>query len=358
MLRNDPKQRAENLMIVDLLRNDLSRVAEPGTVRVPELFEVERYPTVLQMTSTVTGRLPEGTGPADLLKAMFPCGSVTGAPKIRAMEIIDGLERGPRGIYTGSIGRLSADGDAAFNVAIRTLVLPTGERTATIGLGSGVVADSRPADEWDECRAKGAFVATPAKFNLIETMRAENGTLPDLHAHLDRLRRSAETFGFAYDRSALQTALAARAHGSGRMRLELAPDGSWTIELSPMPQSPEIAEVPVVRRPTDRFDFRLKHKTTDRAFYDSTREESGAFEVLFVDVEGFLTEGSFTNLFVERDGRLITPPLNRGLLPGILRQKLLASGEAVEGDLRKEDLEDGFYVGNALRGLIHARLRP
>ncbi|MEO5775246.1 MAG: aminodeoxychorismate synthase component I [Sphingomicrobium sp.] len=357
-LRNDPKQRAENLMIVDLLRNDLSRVAEPGTVRVPELFEVERYPTVLQMTSTVTGRLQDRTGPINLLKAMFPCGSITGAPKIRAMEIIDELERGHRRVYTGSIGRLSTDGDAAFNVAIRTLVLPTGESVATIGLGSGIVVDSRGDAEWEECRAKGAFVATCAKFNLIETMRAENGMLADLHAHLDRLGSSAETFGFPFDRPALETALAERSGASGRIRLELAPDGSWTIDLSPMPQSPEVAQVAIVPRPTDRFDFRLAHKMTDRAFYDSAREESGAFEIVFVDDAGFLTEGSFTNLFVERDGRLITPPLSRGLLPGILRQKLLLNGDAVEGDLREEDLEAGFYVGNALRGLIRARLRP
>ena len=159
-LRGDPKQRAENLMIVDLLRNDLSRLSKPGTVKVPALFEVETYPTVLQMTSTVTGELEDGRGAVDLLETIFPCGSVTGAPKIRAMEIIAALEREQRGPYTGSIGRLAPDGEAAFNVAIRTLVLRGGESVARLGLGSGIVADSVAADEWRECLAKGEFVAT------------------------------------------------------------------------------------------------------------------------------------------------------------------------------------------------------
>jgi para-aminobenzoate synthetase/4-amino-4-deoxychorismate lyase len=358
-LQQDPKQRSENLMIVDLLRNDLSRVAEPGSVRVPQLFAVESYPTILQMTSTVTAQLQQGLGAIDLLKAVFPCGSITGAPKIRAMEIIDALETAPRGIYTGSIGSLSADGDAAFNVAIRTLVLQDGQSVAQLGLGSGIVADSRGEDEWNECKRKGAFVATPAPFNLIETMRIDDGgQLPDLDAHLQRLERSAHAFGFPLDAAALEAELinhAAR-HGAGRLRLELAPGGAIGIECTALPNSPELAQVVVRPRKVDREDFRLSHKTSDRSLYDEPRLESGMFEVLFTDEEGFLTEGSFTNLFAERDGRLITPPLSRGLLPGILRQRLLKSGEAMEGDLRLEDLKSGFYIGNALRGLIPARL--
>ncbi len=162
-LSGDPKQRAENLMIVDLLRNDLSRVARPGSVEVPALFAVETYPTVLQMTSTVIAELEDGLGPIDLIHAIYPCGSITGAPKIRAMEIIAGLERGPRGVYCGAIGRLAPEGEAAFNVAIRTLTLRRGENVALLGLGSGIVADSRAGDEWRECLAKGAFVAVRPK---------------------------------------------------------------------------------------------------------------------------------------------------------------------------------------------------
>lgn len=360
-LQNDPKQRAENLMIVDLLRNDLSRVAAPGGVQVPDLFTIETFPTLLQMTSTVTARLRSGLGAVDVLRAIFPCGSITGAPKISAMKNLGGLEPSPRGIYTGSIGALSADGDGAFNVAIRTLVLPAGGDSARMGLGSGIVADSLPADEWEECRRKGAFVATPATFSLVETMRIDaRGTVPDLEAHLNRIGRSAADFGFTFDRTAIDADLLRRAggHGPGRLRLELPHDGAWLTEVSDLPQSPEIADVAIGRHDVFPDDFRRRHKTSDRDFYDGPRRASGAFEILFCDHDGYLTEGSFTNLFVERDGRLVTPPIGRGLLPGILRQNLLGSGQAVEGDLRAEDLAAPFYIGNAVRGLIRGRLLP
>ncbi|MEO6360473.1 MAG: aminodeoxychorismate synthase component I [Sphingomicrobium sp.] len=359
-LQNDPKQRAENLMIVDLIRNDLSRVAAPGGVQVPELFTVETFPTLLQMTSTVTARLRSGQSAIDVLRAIFPCGSITGAPKINAMQILSDLESAPRGIYTGSIGALSADGNGAFNVAIRTLVLPAESNIAHMGLGSGIVADSLPEDEWDECKRKGAFVATPVAFTLIETMRVDAvGTLPDLKAHLDRLGRSAADFGFAFDRTAVEADLLRRTDGQGpgRLRLELAHDGSWLTQMSEIPQSPEIADIAICRHAVFPEDYRLRHKTSDRDFYDAPRRASGAFEILFTDHDGYLTEGSFTNLFVQRDGRLITPPIGRGLLPGILRQSLLNSGEAVEDDLRAEDLAAHFYIGNAVRGLIRGRLR-
>lgn len=360
-LQNDPKQRAENLMIVDLLRNDLSRVAEPGGVQVPELFTVEPFPTLLQMTSTVTARLRSGLSAIDVLRAIFPCGSITGAPKISAMQTLGGLETSPRGIYTGSIGAFSADGDAAFNVAIRTLALPTGGNSARMGLGSGIVADSLADDEWEECRRKGAFVATPETFALIETMRIDaGGCLPDLAAHLDRMGQSAREFGFAFDRPAIEADLLRLAvgRGPGRLRLELAGDGAWLTLTSDIPQSPEIADVAIREHSVFPDDFRLRHKTSDRGFYDTPRQASGTFEILFCDHEGFLTEGSFTSLFVERDGCLITPPIGRGLLPGILRQKLLSSGQAIEGDLRMEDLAVPFYIGNAVRGLIRGRLSP
>ncbi|MFL6734165.1 MAG: aminodeoxychorismate synthase component I [Sphingomicrobium sp.] len=358
-LRDDPKQRAENLMIVDLLRNDLSRFAKTGTVKVPELFVVETYPTVLQMTSTVTAQLEEGVGPVDLLGGIFPCGSVTGAPKIRAMQIIAEQETVPRGVYTGSIGMLTKGGDGAFNVAIRTMVLPVGSGTARLGLGSGVVADSVPESEWEECKRKAMFVGTEPSFGLIETMRIVSGGVPDLDLHLNRMERSATAFGFTFDPAAARSQVLAPAqeHGSGRLRLELRHDGRTEIALSPLPDIPEQVDIALAQCSTSNEDFRRHHKTTDRAFYDDPRAESGAFEVLFVDEDGYLTEGSFTNIFVESDGRLLTPPSSRGLLPGILRQRLLASGEAVEADLRVRDLAGGFLIGNALRGLIRARLR-
>jgi para-aminobenzoate synthetase/4-amino-4-deoxychorismate lyase len=359
-LRTDPKQRAENLMIVDLLRNDLSRVSRPGTVKVPHLFEIERYPTVLQMTSTVTSQLEEGLGAVELIEAIFPCGSVTGAPKIRAMEIIADLEGEKRGAYTGSIGRVAPDGQAAFNVAIRTLTLKAGESRATMGLGSGIVADSVAAEEWRECLAKGAFVESRRDFDLIETMAFDpDSGIADLERHLQRMKRSAEALEFAFDRHHARNELQAASfylREPRKLRLMLARSGALAIETRPLPEPPPTPVVTLGRRTVDADDFRLRHKTSDRRFYDEARSASGAFEILFQDEEGFLTEGSFTTLFVERGGRLLTPPLSRGLLPGILRERLIEQGRALEAELRAADLREGFFVGNAVRGMIAARL--
>jgi para-aminobenzoate synthetase/4-amino-4-deoxychorismate lyase len=360
-LRSDPKQRAENLMIVDLMRNDLSRVAARGSVAVPSLFEVEQYPTVQQMTSTVTAELRDGLDAVDLIEAAFPCGSITGAPKIRAQQIIAALEGRARGVYTGSIGRVAPGGEAAFNVAIRTLVMRDGEDGARIGLGSGIVADSRPADEWRECLAKGAFVETGRSFDLFETMRFDpHDGVVDLERHLERMKGSAAALGFAFDRHDARNELQAATfalRAPRKLRLRLSRTGAIAIETRPLP---EPAEEPVRVRlaplPVDPQDFRLRHKTSDRGFYDAAREASGAMELVFLDPEGFVTEGSFTNVFVERAGSLLTPPLSRGLLPGILRARLIAEGRALEADLRGDDLRDGFLIGNSLRGLMGAQL--
>ena len=362
-LRDDPKQRAENLMIVDLLRNDLSRVSRPGSVKVPSLFEVESYPTVHQMTSTVTSELEDGLGAVDLIEAIFPCGSITGAPKIRAMEIIADEEGRPRGIYTGSIGRIGPGGDASFNVAIRTLAIRAGESRALIGLGSGIVADSRAEEEWRECLAKGAFVSDPDRsFDLIETMRFDpRDGIADIDRHLARMTRSAEAFGFPFDRHGVRNEIqAATFHlrEARKVRLLLSRSGAVAIEVRPCAPGPARAvNVAVAPLPVRSGDFRLRHKTSDRAFYDDARRRAGTFELVFEDEAGFLTEGSFTNIFVPHNGKLRTPPLSRGLLPGILRERLIASGEAEEADLVAADLVDGFYVGNAARGLIPAVLR-
>ncbi len=358
-LRSDPKQRAENLMIVDLLRNDLSRVSERGSVEVPELFKVETYPTIHTMISTVTAKLSPGTGPSDVLRAIFPCGSITGAPKIRAMEVIHEVEPAPRGAYTGSIGRVDDSGDAAFNVAIRTIHLHSGQSVGRLGLGSGVVADSKMEEEWRECLAKGRFVADPRTFDLIETMRfdPEQGILL-LERHLDRMKASARTFGFEFDRHAARNELQAASfmlHDARRIRLMLSPSGRLAIEITPLHAAPGgPVDVALVQLPVSSDDFRLRHKTTDRAFYGKAREGAGTFEVALIDAEGFITEGSFTNIFVERDDTLLTPPLTRGLLPGVLRAELIETGQAFETDLRAEDLSAGFFIGNASRGLLPA----
>lgn len=360
-LADDPKQRAENLMIVDLLRNDLSRIATPGSVDVPSLFSVETYPTVHQMTSTVTAQIGDGLGAIDALRAIFPCGSITGAPKIRAMEIIAETETGPRGAYTGSIGRIDANGDAAFNVAIRTLHLRSGATTATLGLGSGVVADSRAPEEWQECITKGTFVADTRDFDLIETMRFDPlGGIALLDSHLTRLKLSADALGFALDRHAARNELQAatfRIYQSRRVRLMLSRTGKMAVEITALHPTPEgpvaVAAAPL---PVRADDFRLQHKTSDRTFYTLAREQAGTFEVALVDPDGFVTEGSFTTIFIKGDGMLLTPPLSRGLLPGVMRGELIERGMAKEADLRVDDLKQGFFIGNASRGLLPAQL--
>jgi para-aminobenzoate synthetase/4-amino-4-deoxychorismate lyase len=366
-LRCDEKQRAENLMIVDLMRNDLSRVARPGSVAVPDLFAIEHYPTVHQMVSTITAELLPGKDAIDVLTALFPCGSITGAPKIRAMQAIGGIETTPRGLYTGTIGRIDAHptaddecSGAMFNVAIRTLSIHSGADYAIFGTGGGIVADSRVDEEWDETLAKGDFLTAGQRgFDLIETMAFDPlAGFALLERHLARMKASAELFGFTFDRHAARNELQAatfRLRNASRVRLLLARSGAISIEVSPPPApfAPDVG-VAIVPLPVASADFRLRHKTSDRAFYDDARRSAGTDEIVFVDDEGFLTEGSFTNVFVERDGALITPPLGRGLLPGILRAELIETSRAIEGDLTPADLRNGFLIGNALRGLSSA----
>jgi para-aminobenzoate synthetase/4-amino-4-deoxychorismate lyase len=357
-LQNDPKERAENVMIVDLLRNDISRVAEIGSVHAPALFSVETYPTLHTLTSTVRARLDDGFDAIDTLRALFPCGSITGAPKIRAMQIISELEPA-RGVYTGSIGWLSPDGDAQFNVAIRTLAFADGR--AEVGLGSAILADSDPDHEWEECSAKGRFITANAPaFGLIETMRFDpQRGLARLDLHLARLRASAAIFEFECEEASIRAALdvaLAQTKSACVVRLVLSAGGETSITFRPTPDNSGAMRAALARLPVPASDFRLRHKTTLRDFYDDARMRSGADEAVFVDGDGFVTEGSISNVFVERDGVLATPPAHRGLLPGVLRAGLLAAGRAREDDVRPEDLEAGFYLGNSVRGLVSARL--
>ncbi len=361
-LRTDPKQRAENLMIVDLLRNDVSQVCVPGSVQVPDLFRIESYPTVHQMTSTVIGDLADGHDAVDVIAALFPCGSITGAPKIRAMEIIGELETGARGIYCGSIGRIDASGDAAFNVAIRSFHLNTLEKRVSLGLGSGVVSDSHIMDEWAECLTKGEFAKVGGYgFDLIETMRFEpaQGILR-LELHLERMKESARALGFEFDRHAARNQLHAvtfHLEDVRKIRMLLSLSGAIVVEVAAMPAAAQsdwmVRPVPL---PVSPHDYRVQHKTSNRAFYDDARKaHSDCNEVVFTDPEGFITEGSFTSVFVKRGDMLLTPPLSRGLLPCILRRELIEAGTAIEADLRIADLADGFLLGNSLRGLIAAK---
>ena len=369
------KDRAENLMIVDLMRNDLSRVCEPGSVKVERAFAVESYPTVHQMTTTVRARLQPGLGALDLVRAIFPCGSITGAPKIRAMQLIDSGERDARGPYCGAIGRIDpaeTDGtsDAAFNVAIRTLRLDPASGRVTMGVGSAIVADSDPLGEWRECVLKGGFVgrSAAAQCDLIETMRFDPADgVALIEFHLERMKASAADLGFAFDRHGLRNAIQALCFDLGtpaRLRVVVARSGAHAIEVAPLPAAlPVPACVALLPLPVAANDWRLHHKTSDRGFYEealAVARAAGADEAVFLDEAGLVTEGSFTNVFVEHagdsGGKLLTPPAALGLLPGVLRASLLAEGRAIEAELRIGDLDRGFWIGNALRGLLPARL--
>jgi para-aminobenzoate synthetase/4-amino-4-deoxychorismate lyase len=359
-LRQSPKDRAENLMIVDLLRNDLGRVAENGSVVVDELFAIEGYPTVWQMVSQVSAKV--GNKPfAELMKALFPCGSITGAPKIRAMQIAGDLEGTPRGLYTGALGWLAPDGDFRLNVAIRTLELAT-DGTGKLGIGSGIVADSEPVAEWRECLLKAGFLRDcDPGLRLIETLRWEAGHAPRLEGHLARLRHSAAWLGFPLNEAELHEKLAALPpEGLWRIRLTLGKAGDVDIAhfpLAPEPAGPRWAELPKAR--IDANDPLRRHKTTERALYDAALKNlpAGVFDVVFLNERGEVAEGARSNVFVERDGVLLTPPLSSGALPGVLRAELLASGKAKEAELWPDDLANGFWLGNALRGLIRVELR-
>lgn len=365
-LASDAKQRAENLMIVDLLRNDLSRIAVPGSVTVPSLFRVESYPTIHQMVSDVAAELAAGVTLGEVLARTFPCGSITGAPKISAMGVIGEVEAGPRGPYTGSIGFVgpgeAGEGEAAFNVAIRTLALRDGTSCATVGLGSGIVADSQAEAEWRECLAKGEYIRVAgATFDLIETMAFDPmDGVQRIDRHMERLGSSARELGFAFDRHGIRNMLqhaTFRQREPARIRLRLSRDGHVAVLVEPIPEAPDApVSVAVMPLSVDASDIRLRHKTSDRAFYDEPRKASGAFEVLFTDAAGRLTEGSFTTIFVERNGLLLTPPLALGLLPGVLRAELIAEGRAEEAELTVDDLTGGFFIGNALRGVMRAIL--
>jgi len=367
-LAMDEKQRAENLMIVDLLRNDLGRVAKIGSVEVTDLFTVETYRTVHQMTSGITAELRGDMGLKDMLHALFPCGSVTGAPKVRAMEIIRDLEGSPRGVYTGAIGHIAPNGDCQFNVAIRTIMLNGGR--GEMGIGSGVVADSKVDAEFEECLLKAQFLTdTDISFQLIETMRWERDSgFYLLERHLARLQSSAAHFGYPFDREAVLAALAAEVEGLGgdvqMVRLLLAEDGSLTVTSTKieLPAKGTVWKFVVSDSRVDEKDPLFFHKTTRRQFYDREMERQKALtrcdEVIFLNKKGELTEGTRTSLFIEQDGRLFTPALTCGLLPGTLREELidLPRAAASEAVLTLADLAsaDRIYLGNSVRGLIRA----
>lgn len=362
-LASDEKNRAENLMIVDLLRNDLGRVAEIGSVQVTDLFTVETYTTLHTMTSGITARRRADVTTTTLLSNLFPCGSITGAPKLRAMEIIHDVEAGPRGVYTGSIGHFAPDGDLTLNVAIRTAVIDQ-QGKGEIGIGGGIVADSVAGDEYREALLKMAFFTEPARaITLIETMlfdAADGFYLLD--RHLDRMAASAAYFALPFDRAGILALLQSQACSEQHMRVRLTLDETGpAVTAVPLPPNPPVFRFAIAPERLASDSLWLRHKTTIRAFYDEPRLSAhaahGVDEVVFLNERGELTEGSITSLFIERNGRLLTPALSSGLLPGTLRAELIASGRAAEQVLVLDDLEsaEAIWLGNSVRGLMRAQ---
>ncbi|SHN75708.1 para-aminobenzoate synthetase / 4-amino-4-deoxychorismate lyase [Geodermatophilus obscurus] len=368
-LRASPKERAENVMIVDLVRNDVGRIAEIGSVEVPALFTVERYETVLQLTSDVTARLRPGTDLVDLFRALFPCGSVTGAPKASSMEIIRSLESDPRGVYCGAIGWVGppdAPVRARFSVAIRTAVVDTSSGEAVYGTGGGITWGSDAAAEHDEVLTKAAVLrARPREFELLETMRYEpRRGLRNRDRHLQRLARSADHLGFGCDLSTAERVLDARLAGepAARVRIRLRRDGALAVDVQALPPpSPGPVLLAVDEEPVDPRDTWLYHKTTCREPYDRRRERRpDVDDVIMVNTRGELTEATRATLALELDGWWWTPPLESGCLPGVERARLLETGRLRERVLHVADLEraQGVAVLSSLRGWRAAEVAP
>lgn len=367
VLSKDIKNRAENLMIVDLMRNDLGRIADLGSVGVTDLFTVETFKTLHQMTSGVRAELKPGVGIVDILKAIFPPGSITGAPKIRAMELIRELETEPRGVYCGAIGRFSPNGSALLNVAIRTTVIDR-KGAGEMGIGSGIVADSDGVKEYAECLLKMKFLTDPVRrFELIETMLYEPGKGIWLRGyHLGRLAASAAYFGFAFDArkvsNSIDAAIGVKAVERLRVRLLLDEDGGISVTATPQPPTAADAVMRYVISDTrlNSADLFLYHKTTRRDLYDREwkhyADTFAADEVIYLNENGELAEGSRTTIFLARGGKLLTPRLAAGVLPGTLRAALIDEGRAMEARLTVQDLNgpDEIYLGNSVRGLVRA----
>lgn len=379
-LQQSRKNRAENVMITDMVRNDLARISSTGRVSVDELFGVERYPSVWQMTSTVKSEVDASV--AEIFRALFPAASITGAPKRAALEVIDDLEEEPREIYTGAIGRIKPSGATCFNVAIRTAWSSTATGDSRFGAGCGIVWDSDPTEEFEELKTKARILRQPdPQFHLFETMGIVNGEIPRLSRHLFRLANSAQYWSFDFDAEETERYLEdvvkqvvnghendVQAAPTFRLRLQLDRHGALShrveaIKLSPM-HLPQITEAPhagehamvelaLVQTPVAADDTFLTHKTSRREAYDRAVDEvPGGCEPVMFNTLGNVTESAIANIVYQMNGKLFTPPLADGLLPGVLRDELLDKGEITERTLPVVDLKsvEAFWLINSLRG--------
>ncbi len=359
-----PKNRAENVMIVDLLRSDLGRVAQTGSVRLEKLFTVEAYPTLWQMTSEIAARLRPGIGLLEIFQALFPCGSVTGAPKVRTMQIIHELEGRSRGIYCGALGFVRPGGDCEFCVPIRTIRLDAASGRAVYWTGGGVTIDSDPEEEYAECRVKMRFLGGGhGAFRLLETLLLDGGGYVLLPEHLARMGGSARTLGFVFDpdaaRRALDAALDGRMNGRFRVRLLLEACGRFEVQAAPLGELSRMVRLGLARTPMSSGQTLLRHKTDWRAPYEQARlERPDCDDVLLFNEKGRITESTIANVAVQRGGRLVTPPLADGLLPGVFREELLRRGEIVEGSIGVDEVRAAGTVRlfNSVRGWMQAGL--
>ena len=377
-LRADPKTLSENVMIVDLLRNDIGRIAKPGSVRVQNLFEIQTFETVHQMISTVEGTISPALTVGEVFRQLFPCGSITGAPKIRTMEIIEELEEEPRGIYTGAIGYITPHNDFCFNVPIRTIV-STEDCRAELGIGSGIIHEANPSAEFSECLLKARFLTgLNEKFQLIETMRCSTQkAAPDhLELHLARLEQSARLFGFTWEPArvsgAIRGATRSASADSYKLRLLLHHDGRVSITLAPLVESapgphgpPSPRWVTIAPERVNSASIFQYHKTTMRGHYDRAFEAAvtaGAHEVLFLNERGEVAEAARHNLFVQIDDELLTPPVSAGILNGLQRQLILGdpARNAREATLTLADIAraNRLFLTNAVRGIVEVKLVP
>ena len=373
-LRHSDKERAENVMIVDLLRNDVSRIAQPHSVKVPKLFELEGLPSVWQMTSDVTAQTQAGTRLVDVFGALFPCGSITGAPKVEAMCHMTELEAGPRGVYCGAVGVVrpgaqAGQVDATFNVAIRTVVARSTEAGTQLacGIGSGITTYALPEGEWQEWQHKRAFLDRASQpFDLLETIGLHQGHVQHIELHLKRMADAALHFGYPFDPAPVQAALmqTAQAHpqGAWRLRLLLNSHGQPTVQVFPLAPTPEPVVLALADRPFEaaQSEF-VRYKTTRRAHYDAFEpSEPGVFDTLLWNTQHELTECTRGNVALLINGQWLTPALASGLLNGVGRQHWLTQGRIQEAVLHKSDLSraQGVVFMNSLRGWLEARLAP
>ncbi len=367
-LKTDEKNRAENLMILDLIRNDFGRICKTGSIAVPSLFDIERFQTLFQMTSTVRGELKDGITLKEIFEAIFPCGSITGAPKIRAMEIIAELEAEPRGIYTGAIGFISPQREACFSIAIRTLIVHNEKSlVGEMGIGSGVTIDSESQSEYNESLLKANFLTKPPQeFSLIESIKF-HGHYCLLEKHLTRLRDSARYFDFEYDETALRATLAQLAQALTetvpyKVRVVLAKSGQVKVSHERLEPIHTIGSVAIAQMRTNTADKFFYHKTTQRRIYDEASQRArqlGLADFIFLNERGEVSEGAISNVFIEVKGRFYTPPISAGILAGVYREHVLETNtKASERILTLEDLENAerIWICNAVRGMREVKL--